>query len=96
MRKLIVIAVCGLVAVVVAGFMVSPPECKKNCDQRPAYWYHVPIPYSSYMSAYHVSRSGVPVEEESHTSPSAPHEESHPVSEPHVAEPHVSVAHGVR
>jgi hypothetical protein len=95
--------VIAIAFIVVVGLAVSP-TCTQRCDQRPAYWFYMPIPYTHYTTVYNVSSSGrslPPIEEEpsNNHAPSSGSEE-HPVEpvEPHVVppveEPHIVVPHG--
>ena len=37
------------------------PTCTSHCDQRPEYWYNMPVPGTRYTEAYQVTVNGKPL-----------------------------------
>ena len=57
--RIILLSVC-LVLFVMIGSNIHP-TCAQNCQNRPAYFYGVPLPYSTYSQFYGTDENGNPL-----------------------------------
>ena len=57
----LVFFVCFVLLLVAVNGCSVHPICTSHCDQRPEYWYNMPVPGSRYTEQYQTTVDGKPL-----------------------------------